>query len=343
MRTILSTVGTSLLKARDKTLPDLVELLFFLNSTDPRKACAETNALSRLLKDGDRLIFLHSETEEGKLCAQALSLHYERQGYETAFAVIPHLSYRETHFRLQGLRSLVGKLVECIRNERARGQEVLINATGGFKAEGAYATLVGLLFDVPVYYIHEVFQEIIKMPAIPIDWDYSLLAEHEEFFHFLRQDLRSRYELEKKLSTVPQKIRSLLEEEENFVMLSPAGEAFFQAYLARVDQVASLPVEFSPEAWRSFEQADGTVQERLRNILRKLRLKEVRQRCAKVIGDLPCFIYPQGHQSERVLFCEHGNGIRVCAIVSHSDKSYEALLRRGMSCGSARRFVPFPG
>jgi len=343
MRTILSTVGTSLLKARDKTLPNLVELLFVLNSTDPRKACAETNALSHLLKDGDRLIFLHSETEEGKLCAQALKTHYERKGYEATFDVIPHLSYRETHFRSQGLRSLVGKLVECIRNERAQGREVLINATGGFKAEGAYATLVGLLFDVPVYYIHEVFQEIVRMPAIPIDWDYSLLAEYEEFFRFLHQDLRSRYELEKKLSALPQKIRSLLEEEENFVMLSPAGEAFFQAYLAKVDQVASLPVEFSPEAWRSFERADGTVQERVRNLLRKLKLKEVRQNCAKALRNLSCFVYPQGHQSERVLFCEHGNRIRVCAIVSHSDKSYEALLERGISCENARSFLPFPG
>jgi hypothetical protein len=33
----------------------------------------------------------------------------------------------------------------------------------------------------------------------------------------------------------------------------------------------------------------------------------------------------------------------VCAIVSHSDKSYEALLERGISCENARSFLPFPG
>jgi len=72
---------------------------------------------------------------------------------------------------MRGLRSLVATLISLIRKERAGGREVLVNATGGFKAEIAYATLVGLLFDVPVYYIHEAFQDIIEMPPTPIGWD----------------------------------------------------------------------------------------------------------------------------------------------------------------------------
>lgn len=52
---------------------------------------------------------------------------------------------------MRGLRSLVATLIDQIRQEKKQVREVLINATGGFNAEIAYATLVGLLFDVPVY------------------------------------------------------------------------------------------------------------------------------------------------------------------------------------------------
>lgn len=237
MRTIISTVGTSLLKCSGANSPTLAELLHFLSSEDPKRACAETNSLWHLLKKEDESYFLHSDTEEGELCARALVEYYKKQGYASRCEVIPRLSYREDTFRLQGLRSLVSKLVEVIQEIRKGGRKPLINATGGFKAEAAYATLVGILFDVPVYYIHEAFHKIVEMPAIPIDWDYSLLAEYEEFFEFLHQDCRTRQEVDRRLPTIPAKIRSLLTEEENFVMLSPVGEAFFLAYHAKLEEV----------------------------------------------------------------------------------------------------------
>ena len=44
---------------------------------------------------------------------------------------------------------------------------------GRLDARSPDATLVGLLFDVPVYYIHEAFRDIIEMPPTPIGWDYD--------------------------------------------------------------------------------------------------------------------------------------------------------------------------
>lgn len=343
MRVIVSTVGTSLLRSFGNPSATFVELLAFLNDADPRKVSAETNALSRLLREGDRLIFLHSDTPDGKLCAEVLGKHYERKGYETVVEVIPHLSYREKYFRSQGLRSLVGKLVDIIRGERktwGEGAEILINATGGFKAESAYATLVGLLFNVPVYYIHEVFQEIVKMPAVPVDWDYHVVAEYEDLFRFVAGDLHTKHELKKVFPTIPDVVASLFEEEENYVMLSPAGEVVFQAYEEKLRLASSTPVFLSREAWRWWERADATLKKKMGDILRKLKLPEIRRNADALKRDLPCFVYPRGRQDARVLFCEREGRLYICAFARHGDKSYETILQRKMRCRGSEEFVP---
>ncbi|MGB9553523.1 MAG: putative CRISPR-associated protein, partial [bacterium] len=295
-------------------------------------------------QEGDQLIFLHSDTTEGELCATVLGRYYEQKGYQTTVEVIPHLSYREAHFRSRGLRSLVGKLVKIIEDERNRwGQsaEIIINATGGFKAEGAYATLVGLLFNVPVYYIHEVFQEIVKMPVVLVRWDYSVVAEYEELLHFISQDLRSRQEVKKIFPTIPEAVSALLEEEENCVLLSPAGEVVFRAYQEKLREFSSMPVFLSSEARRWFEKADETVKEEMRRIIRKLKLPEVRHYGAEAIKRSPCFVYPRRHKNERVIFCEHDGALRICAFARHSDRSYEMLLERKIRCEGKEQFIPF--
>jgi putative CRISPR-associated protein (TIGR02619 family) len=201
VRTILTTVGTSLLGNAGRALgaSELSEsdLANYLTREDPVRASAETNSLSRLLQDGDRVALLHSHTNEGQRSAEALRRHYGKQGYPAELLEVSDLSYAESRFKLRGLRALVAVLAQRIERERRQGREVLINATGGFKAEIAYATLVGLLFDVPVYYIHEQFNELIEMPAVPIGWDYSVLAAWEEFFDWIDSEPRPTDEVDR--------------------------------------------------------------------------------------------------------------------------------------------------
>jgi len=185
MRTILTTVGTSLLGNARHDLqveqPNAHQLANYLRHVDVIQTSTETNSLSRLLQEHDQMIFLCSQTPEGKQCAEALAQYYKNAGYQTKVVEVPDLTYTESRFKMRGLQSLVATLIDQIRREKAQARQVLINATGGFKAEIAYATLVGLLFDVPVYYIHEAFRDIIEMAPTPISWDYSLLADYEEW------------------------------------------------------------------------------------------------------------------------------------------------------------------
>jgi putative CRISPR-associated protein (TIGR02619 family) len=336
MRTILVTVGTSLLtnakRDLNKDKPSIHDIAKYLHEKDPKKASAETNSLSRILQKEDKIVFLYSQTEDGKFCAEALQRHYEQQEYQTEIVEISDLTYKESRFKMRGLRSLVATLIDCIRRERQAQREVLINATGGFKAEIAYATVVGLLFDVPVYYIHEAFRDIIQMPPTPIGWDYSLMAEYEEFFEWLNEDLRWTADVEKRLRELPrsEEIHLLLVEEEDFTFLSPTGEAFYEAYKTRLEQAQETPLWLSEVAWRTYEKAAPDVKALFNRTFRKLRMKELRISGSDRVQNSDCLVFPKGHRDERVFYFEENGKIYVCELARHSDKSYERAIEHGV-------------
>ncbi|MCS6806988.1 MAG: putative CRISPR-associated protein [Acidobacteriota bacterium] len=343
MRTILVTVGTSLLSNARRDLkveqPSDQQLANYLRHTAAEKATAETNSLSRLLKEGDHVVFLHSQTDEGKLCAEALRRHYKGEGYQACMREVPDLTYTESRFKMRGLRSLVAKLIELIRHERQEERQVLINATGGFKAEIAYATLVGLLFDVPVYYIHEAFREIIEMPPTPISWDYTLLANYEEFFEWINGDYRPTVEVDRRLRGLPDEIRLLLTEEEGFTSLSPAGEAFYEAYREHLVQAEYVPILVSAQARNTYDASAPDVRKLYDRALRKLKSRELRITGADRVRNCDCLVFPKGHRDERVFFFEGEDGrVHVCELARHSDGSYERMIDRGVQRDAYRDF-----
>jgi len=348
MRTVLVTVGTSLLgNARrdlDEDQPHAQQLANYLRHTDVILASAETNALSRLLQDRDRVILLCSQTREGRQCAAALAQYYQHDGYETDVVEVPDLTYTESRFKMRGLQSLVATLIDQIRREKARARQVLINATGGFKAEIAYATLVGLLFDVPVYYIHEACRDIIEMPPTPISWDYSLLADYEAFFEWLRADLRPTLEVDQRLRGLPGAIRLLLAEEDGFTLLSPAGEAFYEAYHDRLAQAATVPLLLSVQAWAAYRAAAPDTQRLFARTLTKLRLRELRLGGSDQVGNCDCRVFPKGHRTERLFYFETEDGrVHVCELARHSDQSYERLMQSGVWREHYQSFQPWYG
>lgn len=335
MRTILVTVGTSLLSNAKRDLqveqPSDQQLANYLRHTEAEKATAETNSLFRLLQEDDRLVFLHSHTDEGKRCAEALRRYYEGQYYPARLQEVRDLTYTESRFKMRGLRSLVATLIDLMRRERQQGRQVLINATGGFKAEIAYATLVGLLFDVPVYYIHEAFRDIIEMPPTPISWDYTLLANYEEFFEWLNSDLRPSTDVDARLRGLPDEIRLLLTEEEGFTLLSPTGEAFYEAYRDRLVQAEHVPILLSAQARDTYSTSAPNLRQLFDRALKKLKLKELWITGADRVRNSDCLVFPKGHRDERVFFFEDEEGkVRVCELARHSDGSYDRLITRGL-------------
>jgi len=342
MRTILTTVGTSLAinAAKHGTGTSEHELLNYLRHTEPEEACAETNSLSRIVQEKDKIRFLCSQTEEGRLCARVLTKHYRGKGHDASVVDVRDLTYTESRFKMRGLRSLVATLIREIKEARKRPEgEVLINATGGFKAEIAYATLVGLLFDTPVYYIHEAFKEIIEMPPTPIGWDYSLLAEQEDFFEWLQSDLRTVEEAETRLKSLPREVHLLLAEEEGYVFLSPAGEAFYEAYYEKHERATGGPLYHSEAAAKTYQNAAPEIKQRYARALRKLRAPELRTHQSERHEGSDCFVFPRGHCDERLwYFVDRERNIYVCELSRHSDGSYDRLLERGVARAHYSRF-----
>jgi putative CRISPR-associated protein (TIGR02619 family) len=349
MRTILVTVGTSLLmnarRALDVQELNEDDLARYLAHTDPVAASAETNALSRLLRERDRLVLFHSQTDQGRRCAEALRRHYAGT-HPVELVEVTDLTYTESRFKLRGLRRLVALLADRIEKERRQGREVLLNATGGFKAEIAYATLVGLLFDVPVSYIHEEFRDLIEVPAMPVAWDYSTFADWEEFFAWIDgEEPRSTDEVERRWPHLPNEVRVLLEEDDGYTYLSAAGVALRKAYHAALNQVVTVPVYLSAAAARVYEQADPSIRALFHRALARLRFPALRRANSEQLRNCDVLVYPRGHRDERLFWYEEDGAVYVCELARHSDQSYERLLERGVWRAQypRERFRPWTG
>jgi putative CRISPR-associated protein (TIGR02619 family) len=359
MRAIINTVGTSLISntrhaaGMDKSQePSPDQLRHHLLYTPPEKATAETNALSRLLQEGDRLLFLHSATGDGRLCAAILAQFYADRGYDTDRQEIPDLTYDRHSFKNRGLRSFVTTLLDCIDRERRQGREVCINATGGFKAETVYAAIVGQIRRAPVYYIYEKFDDVIEMPPPPIALNYGLVLRYEEFFEWLEAawvegTVRSGKEVTQRLeqyraqgSQDIAELRFLIVWEDGTAFLSPLGEALYRQYLDLVTGAPSAPVLLSSVARATYRTAEPGIQRIFDRMLRKLQIPELRQSGSDAAPNSDCFVFPRDKRDERLFYYldKEGNP-RVCVLCDRHGP-YEQLLNKGIRRAHYRDFHP---
>jgi putative CRISPR-associated protein (TIGR02619 family) len=251
MRTIITTTGTSLLgnaaKKLKKSFADITERdlsnVFEQMGTD--KACAETNSLFKIADNQDRVILLHTSTPEGEQCAQAVAKKLAKENWRNIELRQLHLEDNEIQFERKGLRELVNTLVEIITIAQREQQEVIINATGGFKAEIAYTTMVGMIFQVPVKYIYLTFERPITFPVLPVSWNTELLIEYDDFFTWLDQEPRQNQDVQQRIGYLPDKdaILALLlpPDEDGEVFLSPAGQILWSRVNQQQESAETAP------------------------------------------------------------------------------------------------------
>lgn len=246
MRTIITTTGTSLLGQATRLLskkPDEIteaDLAHVFEQTTIEKACAETNSLSKIADSKDKIILLHTHTTEGKLCAQAVANKLAKDDWNDVELQQIELVDDEAQFERKGLRELVNTLIERITKAQRDKQEVIINATGGYKAQIAYTTMVGTIFQVPVKYIHQNFARPITFPALPVTWNTDLLLQYQDFFSWIDSEPRQNEEVEQRIGYLPDKdaISSLLlsPDEEGYVFLSAAGDVLWGKFRQEKEQ-----------------------------------------------------------------------------------------------------------
>uniref|UniRef100_UPI002FDA7A5E putative CRISPR-associated protein n=1 Tax=Mesotoga prima TaxID=1184387 RepID=UPI002FDA7A5E len=182
INTIICTVGASLRKLCNMTSSGITDRL--LNLNDPignREFGAEINSLASILSQSvlssrDYLYFLTSDTEEGKKIGDALKLFFDcskdMSFKNVSVNAISDLDdSRPDDFQNKGLRNLVKRIAEIYKHHM---DNLLINATGGYKAQIALSLAFGMGVKIPVYYRFETFDGVIKLPPMPLSLDVEL-------------------------------------------------------------------------------------------------------------------------------------------------------------------------
>ena len=205
-------------------------------------ASAETNSLVRLKLDSkkDRIALLHSETEDGKICAE-----------EVQKIINNNLDVQSELFCLQGLqvenaerfrREGIQSLFETLERLRQRDWNLRLNVTGGFKSVVPYMTLYGQFHQLEVVYIFERSSQLINLPPAPINFDYERLKIAEEALRWLgKKGVGGKQGFFNKMPEASREDQkwcaTLLEDDGESVILSAFGLILYQALQARPTKV----------------------------------------------------------------------------------------------------------
>jgi putative CRISPR-associated protein (TIGR02619 family) len=269
MTTILTTTGISLYlnaKREFNTEAPIDEQMRQYLRMKPKAASAETNSLEQIAQSGDSLVFLHTETLEAKRCAALLQAYFSNRGFKSVRLVELQFQDDERHMETHGLRSLVNTLIDEVESAKRKNQEVVINATSGFKPEIGYSTIIGMLYQIPVKYIHERFRRVVTINPIALDWDTSLFLTYDSFFRWIDAEPRQEKDVEERLKGIPDResIKALLTipDANGDIFLAPMGEVLRRRFTHETE-------EADREGWPESAEVDSDeekIQTSLRNV-----------------------------------------------------------------------------
>lgn len=270
--TLLSTVGTSLLHSNIRPLGNkpnrteiderllqayetrrwtaLADLLQQHVSPTERLCGAEINCLHQLVHikqiEVERVFFLVSDTPDGRATGEVLQAYFSSSNWfgknGAAYMVVDDLQPEQPKlFKTKGLRNLVRRIGDCI-GRAGNLSELAIDATGGFKAQIAVAVTIGQALQIPVFYKHELFPEIIDFPAMPVQINFDLLGRYAGFLTALEKGhLRTSDEWDEPLSD---DVRLFFTDEwvddKHVFELNYLGQLFLQSYRLRHPYMPSL-------------------------------------------------------------------------------------------------------
>lgn len=163
------TVGTSILgrygHKRDAAVPPEADLVAFVKR-DPSFASAELNAMSAYLNDGSvsQVYLLATDTADGTLCANVIQQYLRTRDKPVQVENGPRIPGVGGPSFYEGMGRLASRITRYVREHSEQG--VMINATGGYKAEAALVAAVGFWSGVPVYYRHETADRTVVLPPI---------------------------------------------------------------------------------------------------------------------------------------------------------------------------------
>lgn len=204
--------------------------VWFRGSNDRSSCSAEIKSLLKLkseLKDELEIHLVCSDTLLGKLAGEILKKEVASLGEEVFCYLIEGLQIKSREGFTNGMNNLINRIYSI-----ARGywNNVVMNITGGYKVTLPYLIILAQVNKCPIYYIFRDVDTLIKVPYIPLDINWRIFEENENFFMSLeRQEI---VELPPGIH-YKEEIGSLIERVDNLVSLNPLGVALWEKYKER--------------------------------------------------------------------------------------------------------------
>lgn len=342
MQRIICTTGTSILTnarhsfGNQASLPNAQLIKEFVSKKRTQSAdreqflaelCAETHSLEQLaLQQTDQVVLLHTETDDGRECAEAVrDLIREEFSVDVWLREVEGLQVRDAaRFRRVGLHKLFQILRdECVEWQQQRPEErkAILNATGGFKAVVPYLTLFGVIHRVDVVYIFEQSSTLIRLPPLPIHFDYERLGLARSALQLLRKEgVLPREKFFEQIRGLPYEERPwyecLLEEEEQSGLVTLSGFGFLVVEAWEKD---TKQLYLSPEAREVYSATQGEARKRLDGFLSRLQDPLYRAARKHSFSRTDLDVYKLPHQAERAAGFVRGNRLYIALLYTSHD------------------------
>jgi putative CRISPR-associated protein (TIGR02619 family) len=257
-RHILVTVGTSLLTNRDdrpwggwrhgRDFPPEADVDRWLRDAKPAAASAEIHTLHRLEVGSEDVLFLFcSQSPDGRFCAEALRRYYQGLKIRSEVQAISGFTGESRTFS-EGLKNMIDLVLKRIGELENRATQVILAATGGYKPESAFLTLLGALAGVDVVYLHERHQELVRIPRLPLHWNEDVVHGNREFFEWIDEEPRPTEEVEARLKGHPELRFLTTPAEDGNTYLTVAGTLLWRAASKSRPRVEWPPADARPPA-----------------------------------------------------------------------------------------------
>lgn len=330
----LCPAGISLPEYLKRNKPEKNSTAFLNSATDSElsAASAELNSLFHMgVSDGDRVVFLSSDTDPGEETAKALAAFLkEKKGCNVKVLRIEGLQTSDrAKFDKMGIPNLTNAIISEIENNRY-SYNIVLNATAGFKATVPYLTFIGMVFHLPIRYIFERSESIIELPPMPIEFDMERLRRLEPVIDKIMSDYISiddfRTATGCSYDEMMQDTADLLLEEDGYVTIRPVGRILYQRYLQTKGNRVYLSETVSAKlnSGRYDRQVFGGLFQKMKD---PVHLQSKLHPEVKKPGSVDLECYKAGSTSERLFFYSMDKKIYVCEIFMHNE--YERALSQG--------------
>lgn len=194
-------------------------------------------------------------------------------------------------FEEEGMPNLIKRIEDVCGSYY---EKIVFNITGGFKTTIPYLTIMGQVNNIPLYYIFEETEELIKIPQSPIDISWGRFEKYADVFRDLEKGIEKDWNQYKREKNIEYDFKVCIwENEENNGMaeLNAIGRIFWNKYKRIIMVYLLKGMDYFHEKQGNRNQINKAIQElygRLTTYIKDNNLKDrSKAEILKSIGKLP--------------------------------------------------------